>query len=126
LKASCCSYTSSGNVIACEECSIDTDTGDYYNCHDITVEKSPTTGIANVPQGGGALEQPEPKHQKYGGTTLPEGGGTVEQPQSSKHSPKDNTKLPNDNSGSVDQQEQSSPLQPLKPKGGHNINPAIG
>jgi hypothetical protein len=67
------------------------------------IEKRPTTGQANVPQGGGVLEQP----------------------QSSKHSPKDNTKLPNDNGGSTEQhQEQSSP--PLKPKGGHNINPATG
>ena len=34
LKASCCSYTSSGNVIAYEECDINTVTGDYENCHD--------------------------------------------------------------------------------------------
>jgi hypothetical protein len=91
------------------------------------IEKRPTTGQANVPQGGGVLEQP-PTPKKHGGTVLPKGGGVIEQPQSN-NSPKDNTKLPNDNSGSVEQQQQeqsSAPLSPLKPKGGHNINPAIG
>jgi hypothetical protein len=79
LSAICCSYTSSGNLIACEECSVDTNTGDYVNCHDITGKKSPTTGTANVPQGGGVLEQPQtPK--KHGGTVLPKGGGALEQP----------------------------------------------
>ena len=78
LKAICCTYTSSGNVIACEQCDINTDPGDYENCQDIAPQKSPTTGTANVPQGGGALEQP-PKQPKHGGTTFPK-GGALEQP----------------------------------------------
>lgn len=92
LKASCCSYTSSGNVIACEECDINTGTGDYENCHDITVNKSPTTGTANVPQGGGVLEQPStPK--KHAGTIPQDNDGVAEQTPSSNHSPKQNTKI---------------------------------
>jgi hypothetical protein len=66
------------------------------------IERRPTTGGANVPQGGGVLEQP-PTPKKHGSIVPPQGGGTIEQPQSSKHSPKDNTKLPN---GSVEQQQQ--------------------
>ncbi len=78
LQARCCSYTSSGNVIACEACNIDTNTGDYVDCHDVAVKKSPTTGTANVPQGGGVLEQP-PTPKKHGGATTSKGGG-LEQP----------------------------------------------
>jgi hypothetical protein len=106
LKASCCSYTSSGNVIACEECDINTVTGDYENCHDITVNKSPTTGTANVPQGSGVLEQPSTPKKHAGAVPQDNDGRVAEQPlQSSNHSPKQNTKLT---------------------KGGNNINPAIG
>ena len=110
----------------CADCTKKADSS--FACGDYTeVFRSPTTGQANVPQGGGVLEQP-PTPKKHGGTVLPKGGGAIEQPQSN-NSPKDNTKLPNDNSGSVEQQQQeqsSAPLSPLKPKGGHNINPAIG
>ena len=107
LTATCCALIQGEpgkQVMVCERCSINTNTGEYYNCE--VSRKSPTTGQANVPQGGGVLEQP----------------------QSSKHSPKDNTKLPNDSGGSVEQQQEQSPLlaPPLKPKGGHNINPATG
>ena len=105
LSATCCvlqgTETPGGFVHLCETCSINTDTGDYYNCS--VYRKSPTTGQANVPKGGGVLEQP--KHPKHGGATLPKGGGTIEQPQSSNHSPKDNTK---DNTGSVEQQPSTS------------------
>jgi hypothetical protein len=95
LKASCCSYTSEGNLIACEECDINLDTGDYEKCHDITAEKSPTTGQANPPQGGGAIEQP-PTPKKHGGTTLPKGGGALERPQTGELTTKKGTN--NDNS----------------------------
>lgn len=75
LVAFCCYTTQSGKV-NCESCDIDTNTGDYVNC---TVDrKSPTTGQANIPQGGGVLEQP-PTPKKHGGTTLSKGGG-LEQP----------------------------------------------
>jgi hypothetical protein len=128
LTATCCALIQGEpgkQVMVCERCSINTNTGEYYNCE--VSRKSPTTGQANVPQGGGVIEQP-PTSKKHGGTVLPGGGGTIEQPQSSKHSPKDNTKLPNDSGGSVEQQQEQSPLlaPPLKPKGGHNINPATG
>ena len=107
LSATCCVLQPTngvgGYIHACETCSINTDTGDYYNCS--VYRKSPTTGQANVPKGGGVIEQP-PTLKKHACTTLQDnGGGVVEQPQSSNHSPKENTKIT---------------------KGGFNINPAIG
>jgi hypothetical protein len=70
LKAKCCEIRSTLTV--CMTCDINTDTGDYENC--VVSRKSPTTGTASVPQGGGVLEQP-PKHPKHGDTVLPKGGG---------------------------------------------------
>lgn len=93
LSAVCCSYASSGNIISCERCDINTDTGDYENCKE--VRKPPTTGLANPPQGGGALEQP-PTPKKHGNTALPKGGGVLEQPstdQGTIQSPPTNNKL---------------------------------
>ena len=75
LKAKCCEIRS--NLTFCMTCDINTDTGDYENC--VVSRKSPTTGQANVPQGGGAIEQP-PTPKKHGGTVLPKGGGALEQP----------------------------------------------
>jgi hypothetical protein len=108
LSATCCTLLQindkGGFVHVCETCSINTDTGDYFNCS--VSRKSPTTGQANVPQGGGVLEQP-PTPKKHAGTVSQDNGGVhrAEQPQSSNHSPKQNTKIT---------------------KGGFNINPAIG
>jgi|SRR6187200_1411198 hypothetical protein len=83
----------------CADCTKKADSS--FACGDYTeVFRSPTTGQANFPQGGGVIEQP-PTPKKHAGTVPPEGAGTIEQPQSSNHSPKDNTKLPN---GSVEQQ----------------------
>jgi hypothetical protein len=82
LTASCCVITPGQNgkdIFVCEKCSINTDTGEYYNCE--LDRKSPTTGGANVPQGGGVLEQP-PTPKKHGGIVPPKGGGVLEQPSS--------------------------------------------
>ena len=106
LTATCCVLTEGKDgqrVMVCERCSINTNTGEYYNCE--VSRKSPTTGQANVPQGGGVIEQPSTPKKHAGTVPQDNNGGVVEQPQSSNHSPKQNTKIT---------------------KGGFNINPAIG
>ena len=107
LTATCCVQVATGedkNIMLCERCSVNTNTGEYYNC-DVS-RKSPVTGQANVPQGGGVLEQPSTPKKHAGTVPQDNEGGVAEQPQqSSNHSPKQNTKLT---------------------KGGNNINPAIG
>lgn len=80
LTASCCVVIPGQNgkkIMVCEKCSINTDTGNYYNCE--VFRKSPTTGVAKVPQGGGTIEQP-PTPKKHGGTVLPKGSGALERP----------------------------------------------
>jgi hypothetical protein len=89
LAAFCCYKDQTGKE-NCESCDIDTNTGDYVNC--MVERKPPTTGQANIPQGGGVLEQP-PTPKKHGGTAFPKGGGVLEQPstdQGTTQSP-DNT-----------------------------------
>lgn len=94
LSATCCvlqqTDSKGGFVHICETCSINTDTGDYYNCS--VYRKSPTTGQANVPKGGGVIEQPPPTPKKHGGTVLPKGGGTIEQPDQGTTQTDDNNK----------------------------------
>lgn len=80
LTASCCVVIpgqNGKNISVCEKCSINTETGNYYNCE--VFRKSPATGGAIVPQGGGSLEQP-PTPKKHGSTVLPKGGGALERP----------------------------------------------
>jgi hypothetical protein len=84
ITATCCSVKSSPGINVCETCSINTDTGDYYNCE---VYKKRTAGLANVPQGGGIVEQP-PTPKKHGGTVPPKGGGVLEQPQTGESTAK--------------------------------------
>lgn len=65
----------------CADCTKKADSS--FACGDYTeVFRSPTTGQANFPKGGGVIEQPQPNH-----------------------SPKDNTKLPN---GSLEKPPQTS------------------
>jgi hypothetical protein len=112
LSAVCCSYASSGNIISCERCDINTDTGDYENCQ--ISRKSPTTSGANVPQGGGVIEQP-PTPKKHGGTVLPKGGGVLENPSTDQGT---NIKKGNDNSPTPPACPDKGPIPPnctLKP-----------
>jgi hypothetical protein len=50
----CCTYTVDNEGV-CKSCEVDA-MKNYVNC--VTIRKSPTTGGANVPQGGGENEQP--------------------------------------------------------------------
>jgi hypothetical protein len=112
LKAKCCDL-GRDLVTPCMTCDINTDTGDYENC--VVSRKSPTTGQANVPQGGGVLEQPQ-KHPKHGGTVLPKGGGALENPSTDQGT---NSKKGNDNSPTPPACPDKGPIPPnctLKPK----------
>jgi hypothetical protein len=107
----CCTTTLDGDRL-CKICSVD-DKGDYYDCE--IFRKSPTTGQTNVPQGGGAIEQPlTPK--KHGGTVLSKGGSVLENPSTEQGT---NSKKGNDNSPTPPACPNKGPIPPnctLKPK----------
>ena len=75
----------------------------HWYCADCTKKADGSFACGDYTQAfrTGVIEQPPPP-KKHSGTVLPDGGGTIEQPQSSNHSLKANTKLTNDNGGSVE------------------------
>ena len=76
----------------CERCSINTATGEYYNCE--VSRKSPTTGETNFPNNEGTLEQPPQKHNPKDNAKVSNNNGGIEQNSQLSNNPTSNQNNP--------------------------------
>jgi hypothetical protein len=112
----CCQTETDNKGIEIRWCTVCDNTDPPSNCGPRYQERrAPTTGEANLPTGGGVIEQPAtPK--KHGGTVLPKGGGALENPSTDQVT---NSKKGNDNSPTPPACPDKGPIPPnctLKPK----------
>ena len=96
LTATCCTITPGSTpengIMICERCSINTATGEYYNCE--VSRKSPTTGETNFPNNEGTLEQPPQKHNPKDNAKVPNNNGGIEQNSQLSNNPTSNQNNP--------------------------------